>query len=119
MYCYAGIAEPVVLKQSDKGIGLGKQEEYDRIVVEATKERRKVRIILHICRCFFYFISFSYCQMDIELEQSDQVKQDRAVAAVKIDETKLALKKMNREFYCDLCDKQYKNIAEVGSLCTM
>jgi hypothetical protein len=64
----------------------------DDAVGEVTKERRK---------------------LDIELEQTSDMlarKADNAERALFIESE---IKFMHREFYCEWCDKQYKNVTEV------
>lgn len=39
-----GIVEPIRLQEAVSTLGIGKQNEYDKISSEATKERRKVRL---------------------------------------------------------------------------
>jgi hypothetical protein len=80
------------VKSSDSSIGLGKQEEYDRVIQEVTRERRK---------------------NDIEVEQTAEVIEQRAANAQREQLIEEDLKNIHREFYCDICDKQYKNVAEV------
>lgn len=73
-------------------MGLGKKEEYDKVTSDATKERRR---------------------LDIEIDQTQEVKRQRTENAIREEVLVSDIKSMNREFYCDICDKQYKNVAEV------
>lgn len=73
-------------------IGVGKNEEYDRVTADTTKERRK---------------------LDIEIEQTQEVKRQRTENAIREEVLDSNIKSMNKEFFCDICDKQYKNITEV------
>lgn len=87
-----GIVEPIMAQASDSSIGLGKQGEYDNLIAEATKDRRR---------------------LDVEIEQSSDVKRQRLENGDRLDALKSELKSINKEFYCDTCDKQYKNVKEM------
>mmetsp|Transcript_24848 Transcript_24848/g.36652 ORF Transcript_24848/g.36652 Transcript_24848/m.36652 type:complete len:243 (-) Transcript_24848:344-1072(-) len=89
-----GITAPISVKASDNSIGLGKQEEYDKAVAEVAKERRK---------------------MEVEIEQTEERLQRKAEVAVKEQQLENEIKTMHREFYCEICDKQYKNVSEMAS----
>ena len=52
-------------------------------------------------------------QLDIELELTEELIKEKQQMAEKLDKIDHDVKKMNQEFYCDICDKQYKNVAEV------
>lgn len=90
-----GITAPIQVKSADSSIGLGKQEEYDRAIQEVTRERRK---------------------NDIEIEQTEAIIEQRAANAQREQMIEAELKNIHREFYCDICDKQYKNVTEVIQL---
>jgi hypothetical protein len=88
----AGIAAPISASSSEGAVGLGKQAEYDEAIVDATKERRR---------------------LDVEIDQTEEVKRRRTENASRETALETDLKQMNREFYCEICDKQYKNVSEV------
>lgn len=52
-------------------------------------------------------------QLEIEIEQTSSMLQTKQETAEKLIQIESDIKKMNEEFYCDICDKQYKNVAEV------
>jgi hypothetical protein len=90
----SGITEPIKANSSENNVGVGKQQEYDNIVVEVTKDRKR---------------------MDIEIDQTSDVKRQRLENAEKESALNSDLKTMNKEFYCELCDKQYKNVQEMAN----
>lgn len=89
-----GIVAPIKAKSADTNVGLGKQDEYDKIIDETTKERKR---------------------LDIEIEQSQEVQRQRLENADREHALQTELKSINKEFYCDICDKQYKNVSEMSN----
>ena len=91
-----GITAPIQVKASESSIGLGKQEEYDRVIQEVTRERRK---------------------LDVEVEQTADFLEKKEATAQREQLIEDDLKSIHREFYCNICDKQYKNVSEVQYHC--
>jgi hypothetical protein len=52
-------------------------------------------------------------QLDIEIEQTQEIMQKKSDNAEWLENIESDLKAITREFYCEICDKQYKNVAEV------
>jgi hypothetical protein len=75
-----------------QGQGLGRSQEENAALAAVTRERRR---------------------LDVEIDQSEETKRRRVENAEREAALQSDLKCMNREFYCDICDKQYKNVAEV------
>ena len=88
----SGIIAPISAHSSEGAVGLGKQVEYEEAIVDATKERRR---------------------LDVEVEQTEEVKRRRTENASRETALETDLKQMNREFFCEICDKQYKTVTEV------
>lgn len=89
-----GIVEPVVLVDGSLGYGLGKQQEYDQTAEDATRSRKL---------------------LDVEVEETENIKKQRQEKAQREESLKKEIKEMNREFYCELCDKQYKTVGEFSN----
>ena len=87
-----GITAPVEATQHAGQVGIGKDEEYNQALQAATRERRK---------------------LDVEVEQTAAVKQQREDNAQRCDQIESDVKSMHREFFCDICNKQYINVQEV------
>lgn len=103
-----GIVAPIKVKSSSvdglpstTGIGgkeaqeLEENEKYhesDEIVTEVTRERRR---------------------LNVEIEQTSEILAKQAENAEREQQIEDELKSINREFYCEWCDKQYKNVSEV------
>lgn len=85
---------PITLRSGGAGEGLGVSEKMDEALAAVTRERKR---------------------LDVEIEQSEETKRRRVENAEREAALQSDLKCMNREFYCDICDKQYKNVTEVGS----
>jgi hypothetical protein len=89
-----GIKEIISLNSNVNTLGLGMLDEYDKACADATKDRKK---------------------LNIEMELTE----DEILARQKVAERELQIeddvKHMNREFYCDICDKQYKNVSEMAN----
>lgn len=45
--------------------------------------------------------------------QTEEMRAAKLQTAQRLDQIDQDIKQMNREFYCEICDKQYKNVAEV------
>lgn len=90
-----GIVEPVRLAQQEATLGLGKAREYEAVAEDATAERRATTAEL------------------IAREADDAEAQRRREAKVhETDRIQSALHAATREFYCDVCHKQYKLVTE-------
>jgi len=88
-----GITAPIKATTVDMvGVGIGKQDEYDQAIQEVTRDRRK---------------------LDVELEQTVQMTLKKSENLDRITRIEADVKQMNREFYCETCDKQYKSVAEI------
>uniref|UniRef100_A0A7S4DBH5 G-patch domain-containing protein n=1 Tax=Heterosigma akashiwo TaxID=2829 RepID=A0A7S4DBH5_HETAK len=91
-----GITAPVQLRPNEAGdtLGLGKAGEYEEKVDTAAKQRKK---------------------LDVEVEETDEEVTKRLADAEKQETIKQDVKEMNKEFYCEICDKQYKNVSEMSN----
>ena len=69
--------------------------------------------MLFLCVLILEGGSFHIIQLDIEIEQTDAMVQKKIETAVKWEKIESEVKAMNKEFFCDICDKQYKNVSEV------
>ena len=87
-----GIQIPVEVQETTMGVGLGKQAEYQKNAIEATRERKK---------------------LDSEIVLTAEEIQKRSELAEKKNAIELDVKKMNHEFFCIICERQYKNCAEM------
>lgn len=89
-----GIVAPIQLKGVDSlsGGSTPQEDAADQAVSEVTKERRK---------------------LNIEIEQTNEMIAQKAENAEREQLIEEELKFIHREFYCECCDKQYKNVAEV------
>ena len=87
---------PIQLKGVDSlsGGSTPQEDAADQAVSEVTKERRK---------------------LNIEIEQTNEMIAQKAENAEREQLIEDELKFIHREFYCECCDKQYKNVAEVLS----
>ena len=85
-----GISAPIQVKPQDEAnLGLGKGAEFDHIAEEATKQGNR-----------WYEDSQEIIERKIETAKREE----------KIEEER---KLMNASFYCEICNKGYKNIAEI------
>lgn len=88
-----GVSEPILPSGVESGrMGLGKSAAEDKLFNEVAKERRK---------------------MDAEKEESEDMWRKKAEASARQERTMNDVKKMNEVFFCDICKKQYKNVAEM------
>ena len=99
MKCVVGIIEPVSIRPAERGAGLGSTSSAltgsELNLPESSCERRK---------------------LDVEhQENTTDIRQQRNEEAKRQEILQDEIKNMNREFYCEVCDKQYKNVAEVAS----
>eukprot|EP00008_Paramoeba_atlantica_P008648 CAMPEP_0201490576 /NCGR_PEP_ID=MMETSP0151_2-20130828/26641_1 /ASSEMBLY_ACC=CAM_ASM_000257 /TAXON_ID=200890 /ORGANISM="Paramoeba atlantica, Strain 621/1 / CCAP 1560/9" /LENGTH=282 /DNA_ID=CAMNT_0047876577 /DNA_START=35 /DNA_END=883 /DNA_ORIENTATION=+ len=88
-----GIIDPirVAFREQRDFVGVGKYEEYDHYCEVATEQRRL---------------------LETEKEETEQLIEKRRQKAEQKENKEQAVTKMVRPFYCELCDKQYKNVAE-------
>eukprot|EP00245_Coleochaete_scutata_P007635 TRINITY_DN2313_c0_g1_i1.p1 TRINITY_DN2313_c0_g1~~TRINITY_DN2313_c0_g1_i1.p1 ORF type:complete len:346 (-),score=103.59 TRINITY_DN2313_c0_g1_i1:277-1218(-) len=86
-----GIVEPIKPGNTEGKLGLGKQEEDDFYTAPENVERRK---------------------LDVEIDLPEEVVKKREVAAEKEQKIKEEIKEVQRVFFCELCNKQYKLAAE-------
>ncbi|CAN0180750.1 unnamed protein product [Ectocarpus sp. 12 AP-2014] len=89
-----GITVPVVLGTQVATLGLGKSAEDDRYTDEAARERKK---------------------LDSEVVETADMKAKRLEKAVRQETIKEQVQEMNKEFYCETCGKQYKNVGEMSN----
>ncbi|CAM9500835.1 unnamed protein product [Hapterophycus canaliculatus] len=89
-----GITVPVVLGTQVATLGLGKAAEDDRFTDEAARERKK---------------------LDSEVVETEEMKAKRLEKAKRQETIKEQVQEMNKEFYCETCDKQYKNVSEMSN----
>lgn len=86
-----GIVVPITLKEESTGLGLGKAAEYDRNTTEATKNRKL---------------------LSSEVVETQEETMKRLSEGARLDQIKADVKDMNKMFYCQDCDKQYKTVKE-------
>jgi hypothetical protein len=72
----------------------GKASEYTVMSAHCTKERRK---------------------LDSEIEQTAMLVAKKKAHLQKEEELKATIQEQNREFYCEICDKQYKTVGEMSN----
>jgi hypothetical protein len=82
---------PLFFREKTDFLGVGKHEEYHTYSELATEHRRA---------------------LETEKEETEELVKKRQEMASKNQQVKEIVSKMVRPFYCELCDKQYKNIAE-------
>ena len=90
----SGIAAPIGLVAAEGRMGLGKAAEYDKANDEAARERRKLAV---------------------EREETDESRAASAAHAERDAARVDTLKRQNAEFYCAICDKQYKSVSEMSN----
>ncbi|KAI3704151.1 hypothetical protein L1987_74366 [Smallanthus sonchifolius] len=86
-----GITEPIKSGLRDSKLGVGKQEEDDFFTAEENIQRKK---------------------LDIELEETEEIAKKREVMADREHKIQTEVKEIQKVFYCELCDKQYKLAVE-------
>ena len=89
-----GITAPVEATTKTLHVGIGKDEEWTKALNEVTKERKK---------------------LDLEIEQTDVQVQQRRDNAERCDQIETDVKTMHKEFFCEICNKQYINVQEVSN----
>ncbi|XP_010241427.1 PREDICTED: G patch domain-containing protein 8-like isoform X1 [Nelumbo nucifera] len=82
-----GIVEPIKAGIRDHKLGVGKQEQDDFFTAEENVRRKK---------------------LDIELEETEENAKKREVMAEREQKIQTEVKEIQKVFYCDLCNKQYK-----------
>jgi Zinc-finger double-stranded RNA-binding len=53
--------------------------------------------------------------MDIEIDQTVEIIQKKREAADRQECVENDLKRITQEFYCESCDKRYKNVSEMSN----
>ena len=91
-----GITAPVEATKHAGQVGIGKDEEYNKALDDVTRERKK---------------------LDLEVEQTAEVVQQRKDNADRCDQIESDVKSMHKEFFCEICNKQYINVQEVCVCC--
>ncbi|KAG5176836.1 hypothetical protein JKP88DRAFT_249228 [Tribonema minus] len=89
-----GIREPITIREESTGLGLGKASEYDAVTAEATRSRKL---------------------LTSEKVESAEEAQRRAAEGAQLEKTRADVREMNRMFYCEDCDKQYKTVGEFAN----
>ncbi|CAD6264329.1 unnamed protein product [Miscanthus lutarioriparius] len=92
--CYAGILEPIRADIRDAKLGVGKQEEDDFFTSEENVQRKK---------------------LNIELEETEEHIKKREVIAEREHKIRSEVKEIQKVFFCNLCNKQYKLAHEFES----
>lgn len=90
--CHIGIVDPIKATNTVNRVGLGVNDEIDKMADETTKCRKK---------------------LDVEIEQSQESISKKNENAERLEQIESNIKDMNKEFYCEICDKQYKTVSEV------
>eukprot|EP00850_Spirogloea_muscicola_P020043 SM000206S06252 [mRNA] locus=s206:27153:29615:- [translate_table: standard] len=86
-----GIVEPIRAGQRDAKLGVGKQEQDDFYTAEENVQRRR---------------------LDVEVEETEELARKREVDAEREAKIKEEVTEIRRAFYCELCNKQYKQATE-------
>jgi hypothetical protein len=82
---------PLTFREKRDFLGVGKHEEYTQQAADATEHRRL---------------------LEQEREETEALQRLREEKAKRDEEVHSVVRAMVRPFYCELCDKQYKNVAE-------
>ena len=90
-----GITAPVSASLHTGSVGLGKDEEDNKALQEVTRERKK---------------------LDLEIEHNEETIQQRIENAERLDKIETDIKTMHKEFFCEICSKQYVNVQEVSCI---
>ena len=53
--------------------------------------------------------------MDVEIDQTSEIIQKKKEATDRQESIEIDLIRMTQEFYCDICDKRYKNVSEMSN----
>lgn len=88
-----GRIDPIRIELKDDSLGVGKAEEYSSTHVSTTAKRKAL-------------------DSEKQLEETEIQKMEREYQVEKKQAIAQELKEVKRAFYCELCDKQYKNISE-------
>ncbi|KAF7722185.1 hypothetical protein EC973_003565 [Apophysomyces ossiformis] len=88
-----GRIDPIRIDLKLDSLGVGKEGEENAYHVSSTAKRKAL-------------------DSEKQLEETEEEKQQREVKAVKQEAIERELKVVKRAFYCELCDKQYRNISE-------
>ncbi|PVU85929.1 hypothetical protein BB559_006740 [Furculomyces boomerangus] len=88
-----GRKEPVPLQKNIGLLGLGKESEYNKVHIESTAQRRAL-------------------MSEKLLNEAPEELKRRLESVKKLEQTRDEVKRMTKEFYCELCNKQYKRIGE-------
>ncbi|ONM19032.1 D111/G-patch domain-containing protein [Zea mays] len=89
-----GILEPIRADMRDAKLGVGKQEEDDFFTSEENVQRKK---------------------LNIELEETEEHIKKREVIAEREHKIRSEVKEIQKVFFCNLCNKQYKLAHEFES----
>ena len=91
-----GITAPISLLSNEGGAGIGSLTSSipDSSDLPEICERRKLNVENHV-------------ELPSEIEEQ-RIEEAKRQVALQDD-----IKNMNKEFYCECCDKQYKNVTEV------
>ncbi|KAK4513505.1 Fe(2+) transporter [Mucor velutinosus] len=88
-----GRIDPIRIELKDDSLGVGKAEEYTTTHVSTTAKRKAL-------------------DSEKQLEETEIQKIEREYQVEKKQAIARELKEVKKAFYCELCDKQYKNIGE-------
>ncbi|GAN11684.1 G patch domain-containing protein 8-like [Mucor ambiguus] len=88
-----GRIDPIRIELKDDSLGVGKAEEYTTTHVSTTAKRKAL-------------------DSEKQLEETEIQKIERQYQVEKKQAIAQELKEVKKAFYCELCDKQYKNISE-------
>ncbi|EPB83112.1 hypothetical protein HMPREF1544_10150 [Mucor circinelloides 1006PhL] len=88
-----GRIDPIRIELKDDSLGVGKAEEYTSTHVSTTAKRKAL-------------------DSEKQLEETEIQKMEREYQVEKKQAIAQELKEVKKAFYCELCDKQYKNISE-------
>jgi len=89
-----GRVDPVPLFVLDGQLGLGKAEEYKQMTEMAAAQRR---------------------QLETEIEEGREIQKVRLEMWKEKQRREVEVKEMNKQFYCEICNKQYKTVKEMES----
>lgn len=92
-WCFLGRLDPIRIELKDDSLGVGKAEEYTTIHVSTTAKRKAL-------------------DSEKQLEETEIQKLEREYQVEKKQAIAQESKEIRKAFYCELCDKQYKQISE-------
>jgi predicted ATPase len=90
---FLGRIDPIRIELKDDSLGIGKAEEYQSTHIITTAKRKAL-------------------DSEKQLEETDAQKMERQFQVEKKQAIAKELEQVKRAFYCELCDKQYKQISE-------